>query len=266
MLKSISNITWPQAEEEWVLKRLRERNWDAIEIAPSRIWEDFRTIPRQKRIDYRKKIEYQGIKICSMHSLFWQTKGVQLFGMPVEQGNMVAYLNDLVDLAVDLKSRVMVLGSPTVRDKGNYEYDEAIAIAAEVLRKPAEYAAAMGIKILIEPLTKQETNFINTHVDGLNLVEAVDSNGFGLHLDAKSIADEQTSLEKIILDCKGKIEHFHINDPCLEKIGMMADYHLEIGAMLKRIKYDHYISIEMKQSEKWRENICDSLQYVDENY
>lgn len=266
MLKSISNIAWHQADEDWVLRKLREQNWDAIEIAPSRIWEDFRTVPRQKRIDYQKKVECQGLKICSMHSLFWGTKGIQIFGGSEEKRNMVEYLNELVDLAVDLKSRVMVLGSPAVRDKGEYEYDEAITIAARVLHESAEYADANGIKILIEPLTKQETNFINTHLDGLNLVEAVNSNGFGLHLDGKSIAAEETDLEKIILCCKGKIEHFHINDPGLQDIGTVAEYHTQMGLLLKRIGYDKYVSIEMRQSEKYRESISNSMQYVDEKY
>ena len=266
MLKSISNIAWEQKDEEWVIDRLHEYGWNAIEVAPSRIWKDFRMVPRQQRADYRKALEERGIKICSMHSLFWGVKDVNIFGSELEQKNLIEYLKELVDLAVYLKSRVMVLGSPTVRDRNGYEYNEALEIASRVLYKPAVYACENGVKILIEPLSRQETNFINTHSEGLELTAAVNDNGFGLHLDAKSIADEETDLEKIVYNCRGKIEHFHINDPGLAEIGTEADYHLKLGELLKKVKYDRYVSIEMRQFENYRETIDKSMKYVDVKY
>lgn len=266
MLKSISNIAWEQRDEEWVISKLRESNWDAIEVAPSRIWKDFRTVPRQQRVDYRKSIEEQGIHICSMHSLFWGVKESHFFGNAIEQRNMIVYLKELVNLAVDLKSRVMVLGSPAVRDRSGYEYDEALTIAARVLHEPAEYAKENGVKILIEPLSRKETNFINTHLEGLDLVAAVNNSGFGLHLDAKSIADEGIDLERIVFNCRGKIEHFHINDPGLAEIGKEANYHTKIGRLLKKINYEQYVSIEMRQFENYRASISNSIRYVDARY
>ena len=89
MLKSISNIAWEQKDEEWVIDRLHEYGWNAIEVAPSRIWKDFRMVPRQQRADYRKALEERGIKICSMHSLFWGVKDVNIFGSELEQKNLI---------------------------------------------------------------------------------------------------------------------------------------------------------------------------------
>lgn len=266
MLKSISNIAWEQRDEQWVINKLRESGWDAIEIAPSRIWKDFRMIPRQQRIDYRKSIEEQGVHICSMHSLFWGVKEVQLFGNVLEQRNLVKYLKELVDLAVDLQSKVMVFGSPTVRDRKDYEYTEALSIASKVLYEPAEYAKDNGVKILIEPLTLKETNFIHTHCEAMELIEAVGSEGFGLHLDAKAVAEEEMEISEVISECEGKIEHFHINDPMLVEIGLMADYHIHMAEILKEISYPNYVSIEMRCTTDSIKSIGNSIDYVNNLY
>ncbi len=266
MLKSISNIAWMQDEEEWVLEQLRQLGWNAIEVAPSKIWEDFRSIPRNQRSDYRKYVEEYGLKICSLHSLFWGIENAKLFGTVKEQENLKKYFRELVDLAVDLGSKVMIFGSPSVRDRGTYEYRKALDIAGKVLHESAEYAKENGVKILIEALTVTETNFINTHSEALALIAAVDSDGLGLHLDAKSLASEKTEIKEIIRNCKGKIEHFHINDPDLGEVGLAAGYHKNIGEALKEINYTNYVSIEMRRGEDAKRRISNSIKYVNEIY
>ncbi|MCM1038207.1 MAG: sugar phosphate isomerase/epimerase [Ruminococcus sp.] len=249
-----------------MLKKLRQRHWDAIEVAPSRIWEDFRRISSQERRKYKEKILGYDLKICSLHSLFWGIQEPKLFGTKLEQQAFQDYMKELVDLAVDLDSKVMILGSPLVRDRRKYEYGQAMDIAVAVIQEVAEYALKNKIKILIEPLTKKETNFINTHSEGLELVRKVNSEGFGLHLDAKAITAENTKIEKIILDCKEYIRHFHINDPNLQQIGIAADYHKKIGEMLQKIDYSGYVSIEMRMTDKYRDCIEQSMEYVELYY
>lgn len=266
MLKSISNIAWPRENENWVLKELQRRKWNAIEVAPSRIWENFRKISRQERNKYREKIMEHGLKICSMHSLFWGIQEARMFGTEVEQKFFQDYLKELVELAVDLGSKVLVLGSPPVRVRGGYEYAQAMDIAATVLKEPAEYAAQNNITILIEPLAKKETNFINTHSEGLELVRAVDSEGFGLHLDAKALAAEGVDITDSILACKGHIRHFHVNDPDLHPIGTVADYHEKMGNAMRQIQYPEYVSIEMKMTNHYQEDILRSMDLVDLYY
>ncbi len=266
MLKSISNIAWSQENEEWVLKELQRRKWNAIEIAPSRIWEDFRKISGQERKKYREKIMEYDLKICSMHSLFWGIKEAKVFGTVAEQRFFQDYLKELVELAVDLGDKVLILGSPPVRDRGGIEYSLAVDIAASVLREPAEYAAQNNITILIEPLTKKETNFINTHSEGLELARAVDSEGFGLHLDAKSVASEGVDVTGAIFACNGHVRHFHVNDPDLQPIGTVAGYHEKMGNALRQIEYAEYVSIEMKMMDNYQESILRSMDVVDLYY
>lgn len=266
MLKSISNIAWPQENEEWVLKELQRRKWNAIEVAPSRIWEDFRKISGQERKKYREKILEHDLKICSMHSLFWGMKEAKVFGTAAEQKFFQDYMKELVELAADLGSRVLVMGSPPVRDREGLEYSEAVDIAASVLREPAEYAVQNNVAILIEPLTKKETNFINTHSEGLELARAVDSEGFGLHLDAKSVASEGVDVTDAIFACNGHIRHFHVNDPNLQPIGTVADYHEKMGKALRQIEYAGYVSIEMKMTDNYQASILQSMDVVDLYY
>ena len=65
--------------------------------------------------------------------------------------------------------------------------------------------------ILIEPLYRAESNFVNTHEEGLSLVNMIGNAGFGLHLDFKSITDENDDISSIIFKCDGNIiMHYHI--------------------------------------------------------
>lgn len=266
MKLSISNIAWPREDEEWVLKLLEKHSWDAIELAPSRVWEDFRTVPSSKILSYKKKINFYGLEICSLHSLFYGIKDVNLFGDINSKNSFIEYLKKIVDLSHFLGNKVIVLGSPSVRDLGNRHINVALLEASYTLRRAAEYAEANGIMILIEPLSRVESNFVNTHDEGLSLVNMIGNAGFGLHLDAKSIADENDDISSIISECRNKIMHFHINDPGLVSIGTKAKYHNIISDSLKEIGYKRYVSIEMRQNENHRETIKNSVDFVEKVY
>jgi len=265
MLKSISNIAWPATDEEWALEELQRRGWNAIEVAPSRVWEDFRKITTEERKLYLDKIKSYNLQVCSLHSLFFGIEGADIFGTDTEQKIFVQYLLDLVDLASDLEAKVLILGSPKVRNRKNYRMEQAMAIAAQVLREPAQYANEKNIKILIEPLSKKETNFINTHDEGLELVELVNNNGFGLHLDEKAVVCEEGSIENNIKECENKFWHFHINEIDLTRI-IYSEQHNTVAETLKNIKYSNYISIEMRTEENYRDAILKSLDCVDFMY
>ncbi len=263
---SISNIAWPHYEDDWAFEVIGKHGFSAIEIAPSRIWPDFRRVSSFERKEYKKRVGSFGLEICSIHSLFWGINGVSLFGTPDEKKRLTDYFTCLIDFAKDLGVPRMVFGSPAVRKRGDIPMNHAYELASEILYPVSEYAYNSGIKILIEPLSVDETDFIVNHKEGLELVQSVDSDGFGLHLDAKAICSEHTPIEGIISDCKGIAEHFHVNE---KGLGSFRDYHLPhrlIAETLKSIEYRGYVSIEMKQLDDYRCEIPYALDYIREIY
>ncbi len=266
MKLSISNIAWPHDAEIRILKMVAEAGFSAIEVAPSRIWSDFRLTSKRERKEYLHIINEYGLEICSMHSLFWNNRESFLFGSYDEQSSLQRYFRDLINLACDLNIPHMVFGSPGIRYRGEVDIHKAYEIAAKILHPVAEYANSFGTRILIEPLSSQETDFITNHIEGINLVKAVDSRGLGLHLDAKAICSEFFPIETIITDSKDIIEHFHVNEEGLGSFFTPKLPHQLISEHLNGIGYKGYVSIEMRELDDYEEEVRRALCYVREVY
>ena len=266
MKLSISNIAWPLKDEDAVLEYLRNRDFDAIEIAPSKIWGNLDNISAWDVEKYRDYIGGFGLGISSMHSLFYNTNGMKLFGNDEERSALLCFFNRLSDIAEILEAPCMVFGSPKVRRCGRGSMKEAMESASDILRKAGDYAYSRGTKILIEPLAVGDTNFINTHQEGLELSTAVKSKGFGLHLDAKAISSEGLQLNEIIEECGSRICHFHVNESGLGSFNSPQLQHEVMGEALKKIGYAGYASVEMKLLPEYFDEIKVAVDFLEKCY
>lgn len=266
MKLSISNIAWPHANEFEILEYLTSTHVSGIEIAPSRIWPDFRLIDTRSRTEYTRKIHDYGLTICSMHSLYYGQNDMSIFGSPSQQERFSDFTMRLIELASDMEIPRMVMGSPTIRDQGELGYQDALEQAAEILRPLADYAESCGTRILIEALSLDETRFINSHKESLILIKYVNSRGFGLHLDAKAISSEEEELEDIFAECAGQIEHFHVNEKGLGGFEQPMLAHDRMAACLKNINYNEYVSIEMRQLPSYMDSIKNAVNFVSSVY
>ena len=94
-----------------------------------------------------------------------------------------------------MEGSVMVWGSPKQRDlQEGWEYEDACARAAEILRGVAETAHEGGVTIAMEPLGRGETNFLNTAEETVLLIRQVDHPALRLHLDVKAMSDEEKDI------------------------------------------------------------------------
>jgi len=259
MRLAISNIAWPPAETEAILPLVRGAGCSAIEVAPSRIWPEPGEADRSACREFRNLVENHGLSIVSLHSLLYTRPDLGLFRGAAVDDRTVHYLGLLAALAADLDARVLVFGSPRNRTRGSIPFEKALSQAADTFRRAAILAADHGVRFLIEPLTPQETDFIRTAAEGIRLVKLVNHPGFGLHLDAKSVAEEGEKVDHIFSAAVPFLGHFHINDPGLVELGSVAGYHREMGPALVRAGYAGYRSIEMQTVPEYRRAIVQSI-------
>lgn len=88
--------------------------------------------------------------------------------------------------------------------------------------------------------------FINTSGQGLELVKAVNSPGFGLHLDAAAMNLNQEPVELALQQAIDYLCHFHISEPYLAPVGNAAVNHQRLGSTLNPLNYPSWRSIEMR--------------------
>ncbi len=263
---SISNIAWPAESNSEMLAMVKRLGCDAIEVAPSRVWKEPADVSRKEAENFLGLVNRAGLSVISFHSLLYSRKDLGLFRESSIEKEGAAYLEQLIHLASWLGAKILVFGSPSNRKKGNIPLNEAFARAADFFAKPAHLAASLGVCIAIEPLSEKETEFITDTSQGLHLVNMICSPGFGLHLDAKSIAEEPAPPKDIFEKMAPLAKHFHINDPGLVEIGSVARYHEAFGAALREAGYAGYASIEMKTLPDFRNVVERSINFAKKCY
>ena len=68
------------------------------------------------------------------------------------------------------------------------------------------------MRFALEPLNRYETDLVHTVAEGLELVERVGADNFGLLLDTFHMNIEEPVIEDSIRACGDRIFHFHVAD------------------------------------------------------
>jgi sugar phosphate isomerase/epimerase len=91
-------------------------------------------------------------------------------------------------------------------------HEQSMAYLIKALQECAAAAAQEGVRFALEPLNRYETDLIHTAADGLDLIERVGANNFGLLLDTFHMNIEEPVIEDSIRACGDRIFHFHVAD------------------------------------------------------
>jgi len=89
---------------------------------------------------------------------------------------------------------------------------QAMDWLVEALRDCSAAASRQGVRLALEPINRYETTLINSASQGLNLIEQVEAENFGLLLDTFHMNIEEPKIEASIHTCDDHIFHFHVAD------------------------------------------------------
>ena len=264
MKLSISHIAWPASDEDSYLKYIKEWGCEGVEVAPTRLWPNPAEATREQRRNFREKVHGFGLEIVALHALLFQRDDLGLFRDSTTEIKTIEYLKRLCELAKDLGTKVLVVGSPANRRRGNIPFAEALERAVEFFTPIARYAVQLGVCLCIEPLKPEETDFITTVQEGHKLIEMIDSPGFGLHLDAKAVNAQGENFEDILRPVIKCVKHFHINnDAKLSELNTSPEVdHVGLAEALRKLHYNRYVNIEMRTSEDHHQSVRRSIEFA----
>ncbi|HEX2113344.1 MAG TPA: sugar phosphate isomerase/epimerase family protein [Alphaproteobacteria bacterium] len=223
--------------------------YDGLEVAPFTLSDEPHLLSAEKRAALRRAATDAGIAVTGLHWLLVAPAGLSLNGpdAALRQRTRDVMLR-LVELCAELGGTVLVHGSPGQRsvaegdDKG-----AAWERARESFAAVAEAASRAGVTYCIEPLSRRETNFINTVEEAARMVRAVGHESFRTMIDTSAASSSESGSVAALLDRwlpSGLIAHVQVNDRNRRGPGEGSDRFGPVFAALQRHGYDRVVAVE----------------------
>lgn len=124
----------------------------------------------------------------------------------------IARVNALIEVAASFGAATILGGI-----RGRFSNDPAVQVAERqaavlAMRECAEYALQKNVTLLIEPINRYETNFINTAEEGIVLIQEIGVPSVKLLLDSFHMNLEQVSFGSAIRSAGAHLAYFHFAD------------------------------------------------------
>jgi sugar phosphate isomerase/epimerase len=231
---------------EETLRTVARLGFDGIEVAPFNVAPSVEDVSDARRAELRQVARDEGVEIVGLHWLLVSPPGLHLTTADTAVRERTArYLQSLAGFCADLGGKVMVLGSPKQRQiAAGDDPRRAFERAIDALRVVARTCADRGVRLLLEPLHPNETNFLRTVEEALALRDAIDSPAVGYILDCKAMSGMPQGIEGTIRAHGRAAGHFHANEPGGKGPGMGGLDFRPILAALAESGYSGWVSTE----------------------
>jgi D-psicose/D-tagatose/L-ribulose 3-epimerase len=222
--------------------------YDGLEVAPYTLGDEPHLMPAAMRAEIRRLAEDAGIVITGLHWLLITPKGLSITDPDAAvRARTIDVMERLVDLCADLGGTVLVHGSPKQRSLPQGGEAEAREWAMQAFRAAGHAAQAAGVTYCIEPLSRHETNFLNTVAEAVDVVDAIASPGLRTMIDTSAAGlTEDKPVPDLITQWlpSGRIAHLQLNDTNRRAPGQGEDDFAAIMAAIRNQGYDGVAAIE----------------------
>ncbi len=144
---------------------------------------------------------------------------------------------------------------PSVR-----ELEQALLVAE--LRELGKFAEDVGAYVLLEPLNRYETHFLNRLEQATSIIEEVGSKGVALMADFFHMNIEEASIAEALRRALKHLRHLHLADSNRWLPGFGHTDFREPFRVLKEGGYAHYMALECHVPEPREENLARSVKYL----
>ncbi len=237
--------------EDWPLEKtaafVAGLGYQGLELAPFTLCNLVTELSAADRLRIRRTVEDAGLSVVGLHWLLAQTEGFQLNDpAPDVRARTAQYLLDLIDCCAELGGEVLIFGSPQQRDlPPDRPPAEAWKTTAEIMHQCGERAQQQGVLFCVEPLSRNETNFIVNVDEAADLVRQVDHPSLQMMVDTKAMSNDPRPIPEQIRTVHPLFHHVHLNDPNLRGPGMGDLDFLPILQTLDDLSYNRWLSVEV---------------------
>lgn len=155
----------------------------------------------------------------------------------------ISCLQGLIDVAKVFGKKVNIGRVRGIIGEGE-TYSTVLHRFACSTQQLADYAAARGVEILIEPVNRYEINFINSLRDAEDVLEAIDRSNVGLMPDVFHMNIEDVSIAGELARYRDVISYIHFADSNRLAPGQGHLNFPELVNTLRAIDYEGWVAVE----------------------
>jgi sugar phosphate isomerase/epimerase len=145
------------------------------------------------------------------------------------------------------------------------EIEDRLLVAA--LKQLAPDVARTGVNILIEPLTKKETHYMNLQEHGVEIIKAVGAPGFKLLSDFYHMQMEEKDIAVTLTTCGAYIGYVHLADGVkrTEPGSLPFDYRPGFRG-LKKAGFYGWLTVESGATDNPTAALARALKYIQQQW
>lgn len=244
--ETFANLTFAEA-----CRAAAACGYAGLEIAPFTLAEEPATISPAKRTELRDVMRSEDLGYVGLHSLLTAPKNLNVVADDrATRRRSWEHLRRLIDLSADLAGAgaesVMVFGSGKQRTApAGVTVRDALGRFRDGLAALAPAAEAARVRVLIEPLSPQFTNVVNTLGEAAEIVRAVNSPAIRTMFDTHNSVAESIDHGALIKKYRRLIRHIHLNEMDGRHPGTGAYDFKKVLQALKDVAYGEWVSIEV---------------------
>ena len=214
---------------------------DAVEL----IIRDPNTVDADKLM---KKLVARGLALATLATGQMAGEGLMFTNeSPETRAAAVKRICDHIDLSLKIGKPNVTIG--LARGKGSDNPDtlaKQVVFVRDCVKRCGEYAGQKNIVINLEPLNRYETHILHTSEETLQMIKDVGcESSIGILYDTFHSSIEDADMTAVIASHITSISHIHFADSNRRVPGYGHTNFAAIVALLKKLKYSGYISLEV---------------------
>jgi sugar phosphate isomerase/epimerase len=145
------------------------------------------------------------------------------------------------------------------------EIEDRLLVAA--LKQLAPDVARAGVNLLIEPLTKKETHYMNLQEHGVEIIKAIGAPGFKLLSDFYHMQMEEKDIAVTLTTCGAYTGYVHLADGVkrTEPGSLPFDYRPGFRA-LKKAGFSGWLTVESGATDNPAAALARALKYIQQQW
>ncbi len=269
MRLAISNIAWETFEDETIATMLKRFGINAIDIAPGKYFPEPANATDEEITGVKNWWLERGIEVTGMQAILFGKSGLNVFGEPGSQDEMLRHLDAVCRIGAGLGAMRIVFGSPKNRDRKGLSDQQAMDVAIPFFRRLGDIAKYYGVMICLEPNpTCYGANFMTNSSETAEVVHQIGHEAIKMQLDAGTLTINGEDPFTVLQNWASLIGHVHASEPALRPLGDGRTDHARIVAALKQYLPNHVVCIEMlaTQNEVHKASIERALKVAIHHY